>query len=384
MKTFVLLSIFLVLYHYLFYPALVIAWARLRPAPAHRRYAPGEKAWPSVTMVIAAYNEERVIAGKLANTLEIDYPGEFEVIVVSDGSNDRTPEIVAGFADRGVVSMHESARRGKTPALNRGVAAARGEILVFSDANNDFNRDAIKALVQHLADDSIGGVCGVKQIKEARDRESSTGDGLYWRYESAIKLAEGRIGSITNADGEIFAMRKSLWRPIPEQIINDDAQITFDIIEQGKRILYEPGARSAEYASIHIRDDFYVKVRMVAGGFQTIAQQWRKLFPPLSGFAFAFVSHKVLRYLVPLFLLVIFFGSLVLALGGERFFALLLVLQGAFYGVAWLGWQRIAAGPLPTAVYVPFYFSAMNLAALFGFWRFVTGKQGTAWRKAQR
>lgn len=376
-------SLAAVVYHYVLYPAIVLLLARWRPAPPHARHDE-RSTWPPATLIIAAFNEEKVIEAKLLNSLELDYPGTLEIIVVSDGSNDTTPDIVRRYADRGVVSMHEVPRRGKTAALNRGVAAARGEILVFSDANNDFNRDALKALIGHFASREVGGVCGVKHIKEARDRESSTGDGLYWRYESAIKLAEGRIGSITNADGEIFAMRKSLWRPIAEGLINDDAEITFDIIGQGRRILYEPGAQSSEYASIHIEDDFWVKVRMVAGGFQTIARHWARLLPPRDAFSLAFFSHKVLRYLVPLCLIAIFVGSLLLTLAGERTFAVLLILQLLFYGIAGWGWRRLDTGPLPTAIYVPFYFTAMNLAALFGFWRFITGRQGTNWRKAQR
>lgn len=384
MKIVVLLSIAAVLYHYVGYPLLVLLLARMLPVRPTPRYDATTPAWPSVTLLIAAYNEERVIESKLRNSLELDYPGTLEIIVVSDGSNDSTPSLVSALASQGVVSMHQPARRGKTAALNRGVAAARGEIIVFSDANNDFNRDALKALVQHFADDSIGGVCGVKHIREDSGRESSQGDGLYWRYESAIKYAEGQIGSITNADGEIFAMRKSLWRPIAEHIINDDAQITFDIIDQHKRVLYEPAARSTEHASIHIEDDFFVKVRMVAGGFQTIAGQWRRLLPPRSWFAWAYLSHKVLRYVMPLFLIAILLGSLVLTIQGEPFFTALLGLQLLFYGVAWAAYLRLRRGPLPTALYVPFYFCAMNLAALLGFIRFLTGKQGTNWRKAQR
>ena len=384
MKTLVLFSSFVVLYHYALYPGLVLLIARLRGARPAARHQPGERGWPSVTLLIAAYNEERVIEAKLRNALELEYPLPVEVIVVSDGSTDGTQQLVSGFAARGVISMHEAARRGKTAALNRGVAAARGEVIVFSDANNDFNTNALVALAQHFAEPNVGGVCGVKHIREARDRESSVGDGLYWRYESAIKYAEGQIGSITNADGEIFAMRKSLWRPIAEHIINDDAQITFDIVDQRQRVLYEPEARSTEYASIRIEDDFFVKVRMVAGGFQTIAQQWRRLLPPLSWFALAYLSHKALRYLMPLFLIAILLGSLWLAARGEPAFQALLVLQMLFYGVAWTGWLRLRSGPLPSALYVPFYFCAMNLAALLGFVRFATGRQGTNWRKAQR
>jgi biofilm PGA synthesis N-glycosyltransferase PgaC len=394
----------LAVYHYIGYPLAVMLWAWLAPRPggatavlppspqgaggtATSQAAGGTAAlqaaaWPSVTLLIAAYNEERVIEGKLRNALAMRYPGRLEIVVVSDGSTDRTPQIVDSFATHGVVSMHSPPRRGKTAALNRGVAAARGEILVFSDANNDFNPDALTALVRHFRDPAVGGVCGVKRIRDAAERQSSKGDGLYWRYESAIKTAEGRIGSITNADGEIFAMRRSLYRPIAEHIINDDAQITFDIIGQGQRILYEPAAQSVEYASIHIEDDFFVKVRMVAGGFQTLAHHWKKLLPPRSWFAFAFLSHKVLRYLMPLVLLLLLLTCLLRA--GQPWGAGLLAAQAAFYGAAAVGYALIRRGRIPGLTYVPFYFTAMNVAAFMGLVRYLNGRQGTQWRKAQR
>jgi poly-beta-1,6-N-acetyl-D-glucosamine synthase len=376
------LCAFLLIYHYALYPIAVIALARLRPRHVAAQIANEPATWPTVTLLIAAYNEQRVIADKLRNSLELEYPSEIEIIVISDGSNDSTPDIVAGCADQGVVSMHEPARRGKTAALNRGVAAARGDIVVFSDANNDFNPNAVRALVRHFSDPSVGGVCGVKQIRDAANRESSVGDSLYWRYESAIKLAEGRLGCITNADGEIFAMRKSLYKSVDEGVINDDAEITFDIVRQGQRILYEPAATSIEYASIHIKDDFYVKVRMVAGGYQTMARYASMLFPPRSWFTFAYFSHKVLRYLAPVLLMGVFLTSLLLS--ATPFYFALCMAQVLFYGVAVYGYQRVSRGSLSPLVYVPFYFSAMNLAALFGLWRFVSRQQGTNWRKAER
>ena len=372
------LSLFAVVYHYALYPLLVIVLSRYRPRLVH---VANPTLWPKVTFLIAAYNEERVIADKLRNTLELDYPGPLEIVVVSDGSSDRTPEIVTEFGYRGVISRHQPERRGKTAALNRGVAQASGEIIVFSDANNEFSKDALRELVKHFGDPAVGGVCGAKRIKSAEDRESSLGDGLYWLYESAIKFAEGRIGSITNADGEIFAIRQSLYRPMNERTINDDTQITFDIVSQGYRVLYEPAAHSSEYASISIADDFHVKVRMVAGGFQSLFINWRLFLPPRSWFAWAFLSHKLLRWLAPGFLIVLFLASLWINDGPYR---RLLLAQLLFYGVAFYGYLRIRRGPLPLLVYVPFYFSAMNLAALFGLFRFIAGRQSTQWRKAQR
>jgi cellulose synthase/poly-beta-1,6-N-acetylglucosamine synthase-like glycosyltransferase len=368
-----------VTYHYVLYPAIVIAIARRRPEL--RAADPAE--WPRVSFVIAAYNEERVIDWKIRNTLSLDYPRErLEVIVVSDGSSDSTPEIVASHAGQDVVSLHEPARRGKTAALNRALRQARGEIIVFSDANNEFSPDAIRELVRHFGDPMVGGVCGAKRIKPAEERESSKGDGMYWAYESAVKLAESRIHTISNADGEIFAIRRELYVEVPEHIINDDAEITLNLIRQGKRILYEPRAQSHEYASVHIKDDFYVKVRMVAGGYQTLSEHARELLPWRSWFTWAFFSHKTLRWLAPIFLLGLLAASAVLA--WHPFYRLALVLQAAFYALAVAGMFLIRRGPLPTLLYVPFYFTTMNAAAFMGLVRFLRRTQGVNWRKAQR
>lgn len=371
----------LVVYHFLLYPALIICLARLRHAG---KRVTVDACLPGVTMVIAAYNEERVIAEKLRNTLALDYPpGLLEVIVVSDGSTDGTPGIATRFNPQRVVSMHHPERRGKTAALNRAVERAGGEIIVFSDANNDFSPNALRELVRHFSDPATGGVCGVKRIKPANDRQASMGDGLYWKYESAIKLAEGRVRSITNADGEIFAMRRSLYRPVNERIINDDAQITIDIVRKGFRVLYEPAAESREYASISIRDDFFVKVRMVAGGFQTIVENWRVFFPPSTWFAFTFLSHKLLRWLIPELLIAILISSIALSFKPQ--YQALLIAQIAFYLTALYGWKEAKKGrQLPAVIYVPFYFCAMNLAALFGLHRYASGWQTQHWRKAQR
>lgn len=371
----------LVVYHYLLYPALVILLSRLRKSDDSASERPTDSAPPSVTVVIAAYNEERVIAQKLENTLALDYPAErLQVIVAAHGSSDATADLARGFGSRGVRVLHEPARRGKTAALNRAVEAASSEIIVFSDANNQFNTDALRQLVRHFADPQVGGVCGLKQIYESADRESAVGDGLYWKYESAIKIAESRLGSITGADGEIFAIRRALYRPLDESLINDDAAITFELVRNRYRVLYEPAARSYEHASIRIEDDFNVKVRMVSGGFQTLSRYWRFLMPPRRAFAWAFISHKVLRWLAPEFLVLMLACSILLV--AQPFFQLMLVAQVGFYVLAWLGWSRRTRGAMPIALYVPFYFCAMNLAALFGLYRFVTST--TQWKKAER
>jgi len=384
MKIVVNLSIFLILYNYLIYPVAVIGLAAA--FRVLRREKPDSKPEiysKTVTFVIAAYNEERVIEQKILNTLEIDYPKElFEIIVVSDGSDDRTPELVKQFADSGVRLLHHPERRGKTAALNRAVDAATGEIVVFSDANNDFTKDAVKKLVRNFADPVIGGVCGAKRIKQNSERDSSSGDSLYWKYESAIKSAESQIGSITGADGEIFAIRKDLYHAIDESVINDDAEITLSIVQQNYRVIYDMEAESHEEASIRIKDDFNVKVRMVAGGFQTIRRWPVQTLLPVSWHAFAFLSHKVLRWLAPLFMIVAFFGTL--ALSGNIIYRVLFLLQLPIYIAAMIGVLRKSKGEMPAYIYVPFYLVVMNAAAFMGLIRFLGKKQNTRWSKAER
>ncbi len=378
------ISAALLLYNYLIYPAGIILLARFRGSePAPEQNAAESGSLPAVTLIIAAYNEERVIEAKIRNSLELDYPKErLHILVVSDGSTDSTPQIVQRFQNRGVRSLHEPARRGKTAALNRAVACATSDIVVFSDANNMFEKNALRELVGHFNDPHVGGVCGLKQIYDSAERESSRGDSLYWKYESAIKESESRLGSITNADGEIFAIRRDLYEPVDDRVINDDAEITFLLVRKGYRVLYERRAVSYEHASIRIEDDFHVKVRMVCGGFQTMARHWTFLLPPRSWFAFSFLSHKVLRWLAPEFMILTAAPSLWLV--SRPFFLWMAILQGIFYSLALIGWLAREGMGRSTVFYVPFYLCAMNLAALRGLWRFLCGTQTTQWRKAER
>lgn len=377
------ISLALLVYNYFLYPLLVIVRARFGSrCDGPPEYADGSPL-PSVGLIIAAYNEERVIDAKIRNSLALNYPrDQLSIVVVSDGSTDGTPAIARQHESQGVRSLHEAPRRGKTAALNRAVAAVTADIIVFSDANNMFAPDALTHLMRHFKNPSVGGVCGLKQIHDAADRESSRGDSLYWRYESAIKDAESRIDSITTADGEIFAVRRALYEPIDEAVINDDAEITFLLIRKGYRVLYERAARSFEEASIHIEDDFQVKVRMVCGGFQTIARHLSMLFPPRTWFSYTFLSHKLLRWLAPELMILVALSSLVLA--QEPFFLAVIVLQVVFYLLAAAGWLTRRRAHWPAVVYIPFYFCAMNLAALLGLWRFLAGTQSTRWHKAER
>lgn len=375
-----ILTVFIIamaLYHYLAYPFIAIAISKLRTSNV--TVIDCER---SIALVIAAYNEEKVIRDKLANSLALDYPRDkLQIIVVADGSTDTTPDIATEFKDHGIRCLFVPERRGKSHALNRAVAASRSEIVVLSDANNLFSSDALRYLVRALSRPSVGGVSGAKRIIENRDRAASVGDSLYWRYESMIKLAESKLGGTVAADGEIFAMRRELYRSIPPEVINDDAFLTLAVVLQGYEISYEPTATSTEEASASITEDFRVKVRMVAGGYQFLAMYWRDLMGT-GWFAFKFASHKILRWLMPLFLIALL--SISVLRFDEWPYALLLAAQILFYGIASIGALMPSVRQASRLVYVPFYFTTMNLAAFIGLARFLRGRQSVLWSKAAR
>ena len=375
------LVLFLFVYNYFLYPFFIILLSRFVNDP-HESLIGQNDFSPSVSFIIAAYNEERVIRQKIINTLEIDYPAEkLQVIVVADGSDDATEKIVSEYKGQGIISLYQPERNGKSAALNRAAEIATGDILVFSDANNDFSKDAINCLVRHFTDENIGAVTGAKHIYANKERQAAEGDGLYWKYESRIKKAESHLGSITAAEGEILAVRKKYFNPIDISLINDDAAITFDIVKSGKRVLYDEDAKAYEEASKDLIDDYHVKVRMTSGGFQTLVREKAFLFPPMSWFAFTFVSHKVLRWLAPHFMLIIFILSIILSDRPDGLF--LLWAQILFYSAAIYGWIKRDT-ELPVYIYIPMYFSSMNFALFMGFLRFLNKKQGVQWRKAER
>jgi len=367
-------------YNYFIYPATIIIAAKI--LKTGNEVKSPDITCPSVSFIIAAYNEEKVILQKIKNTLSLDYPNDkLQVIIVSDGSDDNTEAIVKKFSSSDFLSLHQNERNGKSAALNRGVEVATGDILVFSDANNDFCNDAIQQLVKHFDNPDIGAVSGAKHIYENDKRQAATGDGLYWKYESKIKQAESDLGSITGAEGEILALRKKLFKPIDREKINDDAAITFDIIKSGYRVIYEKNAKAYEEASKDLIEDYNVKVRMTAGGYQTILYEKKYLFPPLNWFAFTFISHKLLRWLAPHFLLLIFIIPVILIHRKEMLF--LFLMQVVFYSVSFFGWLNRDKN-LPGFIYIPMYFTIMNMALFWGFIRHMKKETASIWTKADR
>ena len=239
----------------------------------------------------------------------------------------------------------------------------------------------MRKLVRSFADPAVGGVSGRKIVLEDASREArcATGETAYWGYEAALKTAESLCGSIVTADGEIFAMRRSLFRTMPPTIVHDDMYLSLTIVASGHRLVYENDACSAEYASRTLRDEFHLKSRYASAGYQILSAFRKLLLPPRSWFALEFLSHKLLRWLVPFFLM----GTLAASGAADALlYRCALWAQLAFYAAALAGFAVRRAKT--RVLYFPFYFSAMNAAALYGFFRFLTTGQTTLWRKAER
>lgn len=367
-----------VAYAYVGYPLVAWTLAKLAPRPARQGVE-----LPSVTLLIAAHNEESVIGPRLENALAMDYPADkLEIVVVADGCTDRTAAIAAEYADRGVRVIQQLPRQGKIAALNVGVPLAQGEIIVGTDANAMYRPDAMRKLVRWFADPEVGLVAGEKRIHGRGT--AAQGEGVYWRYEHWLKRQDTRFGSVMGATGEIFAIRKALWQALPGDTVIEDFVIAMGVVRGGKRAVFDPLAISEEEASPSVEEEFKRKTRIAAGGWQAV-WRLRGLLAPANGLAaFQYVSHRVLRWVVVPPLLPILFALNALLSLGSAFWGAIFTIQLALYGLAALGWQMRSRGETSRFVVVPFYFAYLNAAALVGAWRFVSHSQPVTWEKVRR
>ena len=378
-----------VFYTYVGYAPLVWALSRLRRwwRPRPDRTVPPDDDLPAVTLLVAAYNEAGVIDEKLANTRALNYPGEkLNVLFVTDGSTDATPDRLRTAP--GVQCLHRDERAGKMAALHRGMEHVETPIVVFSDANAMLNADALRNLVRHYQDASVGAVAGEKRVRAAgADDASGASEGLYWRYESALRRWDDALHSVVGAAGELFSVRTALFDPISEDTILDDFVLTLRVAARGYRVAYAPDAYATEGPSASLADEMQRKVRIVAGGFQALGRL-RELFNPVrhGTLTFQFVSHRVLRWtLAPALLPVLLItNGLLVGMGGGWAATLLLAGQGAFYGLAAHGALTHDAPRGPTALYAPFYFCVMNVAVYRGFLRYLRDQQAVTWTPAKR
>ncbi len=378
-------SVGLVAYVYVGYPALVTLAAHLRPAP---HFATGPL--PKVTLLIAAYNEEAEIAGKLEAVLALAYPRELlQIIVAADGSTDRTAEIARSFSDRGIELVHQSERQGKMAAITRAIAWANGEIVIFSDTNNRFEASAIDFLVAPFAAERVGVTVGYKTVTGPSGLGHS--EGAYWKYESHIRQMETRLGCTVGVNGEICAIRSVLFGPAPEGTINDDQWMAQMVIRRGYDVIFCPDAISREKVSVSAAAERERRSRMVAGQYQLFARAHRQIPWRRPLIAWMLISHKLLRPLVPFGMIgaAVATGAAVLTaptdagLGGlgPPWGVSMLAAQAVFYGAALMGTRLERLGRI---AYVPRFLVDSNIAALRGLWRHLRGSQTTLWERAER
>jgi cellulose synthase/poly-beta-1,6-N-acetylglucosamine synthase-like glycosyltransferase len=361
-------------YTYAGYPALVWALSRARPRPVRRAACE-----PTVSVVITAYNEERDLAWKLENTLALEYPLEkLEIIVASDCSNDRTDDIARSFAARGVRLHRQPERLGKTAAQNAAVELASGEIILFSDATTLYRTDLLRALVPNFADASVGCVAGKLIYVDRSDSAVGSGAKSYWGYETFLKTHESRACSLIGASGCLYAVRRLAYVPLYHEACSDFI-IATKMVEQGLRAVYEPEAVCEEETNQRADKELRMRVRVIA---QTYTDLWRHralMNPARSGFyAVELLSHKVMRYLVPVFLALVLISSATLA-PRSWFFTALLAGQALFYAAAALGWLSERAGMRSRLLALPHYFVLANLASVIAFYKFIRGERYARW-----
>lgn len=370
-------AVFLIVYTYIGFPLLIILRGLLSSHPYKNADVSD---FPTVSIVIAAYNEAKTIAEKLDNLVSLDYPKDkIEVVIASDGSKDGTEAIVERYKDRGV-KLLALPRSGKAVALNTAVAASNGEILVFSDANSIYKSDAIIELVKPFADPNIGGVAGNQVYrKNTADGSSGEGERAYWNFDRLLKQFQGKAGNTLAATGAIYAIRRSLFRPIPDGV-SDDFVTSTSVIAQGYRLVFSPVAVAYEPVAATSTAEFGRKVRVIVRSWRAFFFMRELLNPFRHGFyAVQLFSHKILRYLVVLPLIVLFLVSPFLW-KVSWFYQAATIMQILFYACAGFGYflDRTRSG-LMKLLTIPFYFCMVNFASLVAIIKVLSGSQIKHW-----
>lgn len=380
---FFLCGVILLFYTYLGYPLFFFVLNKLFYSNSDRPHSENYYK-PSVSILVAAYNEEKVIQEKIENCSRLDYPQDLlNIWIASDGSVDKTNEIVNTYSGKDArIHLLEFSRTGKSGILNKAMTSIKSDIVVFSDANTLYANDVLNKLVMHFSDKMVGCVCGRLIYRNPGEVISGKGESFYWRYETALKKLESTSGYVAGANGAIYAIRRELFEPLPSKTINDDFMISMQIVKKGYKCLYEENAIAYEDVAPTMESEFNRHVRDGAGHYLAIYPLLGLLNPFLGMRSLIYWSHRFLRWAAPFILILLFIANGFLL---ERvFYKGLFILHVGFYLLAIVGLMSIKSKRLPFFMYIPFYFCNLNLALLVGFINVVTGRQKTTWERTER
>lgn len=345
---------------------------------------------PEVTLFISAYNEKDYIADKMENSLALEYPkNKLKIVWVTDGSDDGTPELCGSY--EGVQVLHDPERKGKISAMNRGMQFVKTPIVVFSDANAILGKDSIRRMVRLFSNPKVGCVSGEKRIRQKEtDTASASGEGFYWKYESALKKWDAEWNTVVGAAGELFAIRTNLYKEVEKDTLLDDFILSLRVAQQGYTVQYDPEAYAIENASANVGEELKRKIRICAGGIQSII----RLADLLNIFkygklSFQYISHRVLRWTItPICLLLLLPVNFLLAndpgIFHLSFYAVFFWLQIMFYLFALTGWWLANHSIKVKLLFIPYYFFIMNLSVFLGFFRYIRKSQKVTWEKVKR
>jgi poly-beta-1,6-N-acetyl-D-glucosamine synthase len=373
---------------YIGYGILVMLFIPVRSLFSHKQKNDDVILPVPVTLIVAAFNEAPVLEKKIQNCLEINYPRDLlRIIFITDGSEDDSPDLVRKHPS--IVLLHSKERKGKAAAINRAMETVETPVVVFSDANTMLNVESIPRMMDHYRDPRVGGVAGEKKI--IRDQTYSAigeAEGLYWKYESLMKTLDAGFNTVVGAAGELFSIRKNLFRTLPTEVILDDFIISMNVCRQGYRFAYEPGAFATEQPSSSLEEEKKRKVRISAGAYQSIGYLTSCLnffrHPLLS---FQYISRRLLRWIFcPLMLVILLTTNtwIVFSHSAPEFYSWFLLLQSVFYISALVGWMLVRSGTRSGIFTIPFYFLFMNYCLINGFIRFMKRKHTVLWEKSLR
>lgn len=383
--------LFVTFYTYVGYGMLLFLIIKIRRVlKLNRNQVSDPNYQPEVTLFITAFNEKDYVAAKMKNSLELDYPSEkLKIVWVTDGSDDGTPDLIKQYNNTSVHHLPE--RNGKISAMNRGMQFVKTPIVIFSDANTLLGKESIKRIVTLFGNSKVGCVSGEKRIiNKESDVASGAGEGLYWKYESALKKWDAELYSVVGAAGELFAIRTELYRHVEKDTLLDDFIISLRVAQEGYTIQYDPEAYAIETASANVKEELKRKIRISAGGIQSVVRLRSLLNVFKYGtLSFQYISHRVLRWtLTPLCLLLLIPVSTVLAYFDGFIslgvYAILFWLQLIFYVSALTGWFLENRSTRIKILFVPYYFFIMNLSVVLGFFRYMNNTQSVNWERAKR